>query len=303
MAADPAPLASAVLLPEAPTTAPSPPDSSKRQQSFGSSDSSNKRPRLDTSSLPVARDDGETPTSGGNRRSSGLSDATERKRGRRLFGALLGTLSQSSSSTAQRRRVDIEKKQQAKLKLQAEEYDEKKRAELDQLIAVRRQEQKKWDEQSMRIGHANTLAMAHFLQTTTEPRLYYKPWDLLRSDEARIKSQIADAEATIERECHDFETRRRKDTTEANGDVPRATGANGSNGVSSKKSAEPPDKHMVGSETNPPQHPMSEPTDDASKPPRFNKATEITSEPIKEHPDDVDGGEIVLEAEEDTVIY
>jgi len=74
----------------------------------------------------------------------------ERKRGQRLFGALIGTLAQSSSSTAQKRRADIEKKQQAKLKLQAEEYDEKKRKRFEDLMAIRRQEQKKLDKQSVR---------------------------------------------------------------------------------------------------------------------------------------------------------
>lgn len=74
----------------------------------------------------------------------------ERKRGQRLFGALIGTLSQSSSSTAQKRREDIERKQHAKLKLQAEEYDEKKRKRYEELIAIRRQEQRKYDKQSVR---------------------------------------------------------------------------------------------------------------------------------------------------------
>jgi len=74
----------------------------------------------------------------------------ERKRGQRLFGALLGTLSQSSSSTAQKRRSDIEKKQQAKLNLQAEEQNEKKNQKLEALKVVRRREQKKYDKQSVR---------------------------------------------------------------------------------------------------------------------------------------------------------
>ena len=74
----------------------------------------------------------------------------ERKRGQRLFGALLGTLSQSSSSTAQKRRTDIEKKQQAKLKMQDEERDEKKKLKREALDAVRRGEQKKYDGQSVR---------------------------------------------------------------------------------------------------------------------------------------------------------
>ncbi len=79
----------------------------------------------------------------------------ERKRGQRLFGALLGTLSQSSSSTAQKRRTDIEKKQQAKLKLQAEEQDEKKKQKLEALLVVRRREQRKFDKQSVRSASQN----------------------------------------------------------------------------------------------------------------------------------------------------
>jgi len=45
--------------------------------------------------------------------------------------------------------VDIEKKQQAKLKLQAEEYDEKKRKRFEELMVIRRREQKKFDKQSV----------------------------------------------------------------------------------------------------------------------------------------------------------
>lgn len=82
----------------------------------------------------------------------------ERKRGQRLFGALLGTLSQSSSSTAQKRRTDIEKKQQAKLKLQAEEYDEKKKQRLEALMVVRRREQTKFDKQSVGLVKLEILA-------------------------------------------------------------------------------------------------------------------------------------------------
>ena len=73
----------------------------------------------------------------------------ERKRGQRLFGALIGTLSQSSSSTAQKRRTDIERKQQAKLKLQADEFDEKKKQQVDKLMDFRRREQRKYDKQSV----------------------------------------------------------------------------------------------------------------------------------------------------------
>lgn len=129
---------------------PSLPSPAKRQYSSVSL-SDTKRPRLEAEEARhvqernhIERDDGSGRP---DRRRSG--QAEERKRGRRLFGALLGTLSQSSSSSAQRRRADIETKQQAKLKLQAETYDERKRAELDQLKIVRKREQKKFDEQSV----------------------------------------------------------------------------------------------------------------------------------------------------------
>jgi len=84
----------------------------------------------------------------------------ERKRGQRLFGALLGTLSQSSSSTAQKRRTDIERKQQAKLKLQADEFDEKKKQRLDAVMDFRRREQKKYDKQSVCLRRALRTAGA-----------------------------------------------------------------------------------------------------------------------------------------------
>lgn len=64
----------------------------------------------------------------------------ERKRGQRLFGGLLGTLSQSSTSAAQRRRADIEKRQQDKLKNQAEEFDGLQSRRKERRDAIRKKE-------------------------------------------------------------------------------------------------------------------------------------------------------------------
>lgn len=123
--------------------------STKRRQS-SVSEGTAKRPRFDHN-VNQRRDAVMHPTSEqdhpSERRRSGQME--ERKRGQRLFGALLGTLSQSSSSTAQQRRTDIEKKQQAKLKVQAEEYDEKKKQRFEALMVVRQQEQKKYNKQSV----------------------------------------------------------------------------------------------------------------------------------------------------------
>lgn len=63
----------------------------------------------------------------------------ERKRGQRLFGALLGTLSQGSNS-AQKRRADIEKRQQDKMKVRYEEFDEERRKRRDEVVALRGRE-------------------------------------------------------------------------------------------------------------------------------------------------------------------
>ena len=139
-------VASAVIVPdpiEEQQTSPLPP---KRRQS-SVSEGSVKRLRFsqeagrDTNDVaPQASSAHDQPSE---RRRSGQLE--ERKRGQRLFGALLGTLSQSSSSTAQKRRTDIEKKQQAKLKLQAEEYDEKNKQRLEALLVVRRRAQGYYD--------------------------------------------------------------------------------------------------------------------------------------------------------------
>ena len=124
-------------------------ESGKRRNS-SVSDQSSKRARLNHGESSPTHHAMSPPPSrvdrASERRKSGLE---ERKRGQRLFGALLGTLSQSSSSTAQRRRTDIERKQQAKLKLQADEFDEKKKQRLDAIIKARQREQKKYDKQSV----------------------------------------------------------------------------------------------------------------------------------------------------------
>lgn len=124
----------------------------KRRQS-SVSEAGIKRRRLsidntnnDSQDGPRHQDDSPTDRRPDRRRTGAVE---ERKRGQRLFGALLGTLSQSSSSAAQRRRADIDKKQQEKLKLQAQEFDQRKQQRLEELMVIRRREQKKFDEQTV----------------------------------------------------------------------------------------------------------------------------------------------------------
>ena len=183
-------MASAVILPE-PEEASQNPSRKRRQSSASNNDA--KRRRVSHDEGQLKQESGSTPPGIANTRSGrpeGGQAAEDRKRGRRLFGALLGTLSQSSSSsTAQKRRSDIEKKQQAKLKQQIEEADEEKKEKLGALMKVRRKEQRIYDKQSvclkgerrirsaglirpqMKIRHSNLLAQAYFLRTRAAPEL------------------------------------------------------------------------------------------------------------------------------------
>ena len=86
----------------------------------------------------------------------GSGAAEERRRGQRLFGALLGTLSQSSTTKAQRRRADVEKRQLGKLQQRDEELEEEKRRKLEKLNLLRTKEQNVWDEQNVQAYHRLT---------------------------------------------------------------------------------------------------------------------------------------------------
>ncbi|KAJ5811467.1 hypothetical protein N7474_007768 [Penicillium riverlandense] len=216
-------LASAVAVPEQTTLQSAPEPTTKRRKSSitehdskrrrlsteaGDNTSYSERRRLSSQELAPDRPPPERKPS---RQGAGRDE--ERKRGQRLFGGLLGTLSQSSTSAAQRRRADIEKKQQEKLKSQAEEYGELKKQKREQRDAIRKKEHPLYEREAMRTRHANMLAMAHSLKTRTKPVLYYKPWQLRRRDEAVIREQIEDAEATVAREVAEFDARFPPETT------------------------------------------------------------------------------------------
>ncbi|KAK3635818.1 hypothetical protein LTR56_014524 [Elasticomyces elasticus] len=130
----------------------------------------------------------------------------EKQRSKRLFGALLGNLNQPGDRTSKRRQ-EIEARRKAELQRQDDERGEEKQRRLEGLAEHRSTVQKKVDEESMRIRHANTLKMANFLQTSSEPKLYYKPWELRPDEEDRIEQQLKEAEALIERELAAFEGR------------------------------------------------------------------------------------------------
>ncbi|EAQ90996.1 hypothetical protein CHGG_02931 [Chaetomium globosum CBS 148.51] len=109
----------------------------------------------------------------------------EKKRGQRLFGGLVSTLSRTASSTQQQRRLEIERRQHEKAQQRRAE-DEKRRAEkLEQLKRVRQIEQVKLDE-----------------------RAYYVPWEPTKEQEDIISDQVHAVQEAIDRERRDFKTRR-----------------------------------------------------------------------------------------------
>jgi hypothetical protein len=65
----------------------------------------------------------------------------EKKRGKRLFGGLLNTLSQTNTNNQQRRRQEIEKRQHDKLHKQKAEDDQKRAERYAQVRNVRMAEQ------------------------------------------------------------------------------------------------------------------------------------------------------------------
>ncbi|KAL7269043.1 hypothetical protein RUND412_008306 [Rhizina undulata] len=223
-------IASAVIVP---SVEASPPERmSKRRQSTGSPETS-KRTRLHEEESGIIND--EAINRGGaetravasgehsrpSRRRSGAEE--ERNRGKRLFGALLGTIGkfQQDSSSARARnsavkRREVEAKLQEKLKLQTEEIDERKKKEDDDINLRRRLEQREFNERAMNLRHTNLLAQANILYTAASPKLFYLPWKLLPAEEERIRAQIEEAEATVKREREEFEQLKEHDE-----DLPR----------------------------------------------------------------------------------
>ncbi|KAF8464052.1 pinin/SDK/memA/ protein conserved region-domain-containing protein [Kalaharituber pfeilii] len=192
-------IASAVVVP-----GDSPERLTKRRTSSSTVDRS-KRPRIDTDL--------------GTRGEAMLEQ--ERKRGQRLFGALLGTIGkfqQDSQSARARnsanRRREIEEKLQAKLKAQNEELDERKRKESNVLREKMRREQKVFEEKAMHLRHANLRAQANYLKTKARPSLFYLPWKLTVEEEALIQDQLQGVEHQIKQEVTDFEARRQREEEE-----------------------------------------------------------------------------------------
>lgn len=151
-----APIASAVVIPDELSVPASPVNSQKRRQESISEETA-KRPRLEADAAPSDND----------RRDSDSKDTKpaparrERGRERRLFGAVLGALSQNTATTAQKRRVEIEKRQLAQRKQEDYESEQRKAERTARRKEQRWIEQRRFERQSVRLGTALRLTKAY----------------------------------------------------------------------------------------------------------------------------------------------
>lgn len=132
----------------------------------------------------------------------------EKRRGKRLFGGLLSTLSQTSGSVQQKRRLEIERRQQDRLQKQNIEEDRLREEKRLRLTEIRRGEQLTFDEEVMHNKHAKMFAMAPYLRTKSRPHIYYLPWKLTAEQEDIIDDQIRQTKVIIEHEIESLNARK-----------------------------------------------------------------------------------------------
>lgn len=132
------PIASAVVLPEpdeAPPLPASPSNTLKRRQSSVTEDS-----------VKRARTNGDDAA---DESKPAAPKRRERGRERRLFGAVLGALSQNPTTAGQKRRSEIEKRQQAQRRQENEEGEQRKAERMARRKVQRWKEQKRFEGQAV----------------------------------------------------------------------------------------------------------------------------------------------------------
>ncbi|KAF4987931.1 hypothetical protein FGRMN_10063 [Fusarium graminum] len=227
-----------------------------------------------------------------------LATQEEKKRGKRLFGGLLSTLSQTAGGTQHKRRLEIERRQQERIHKQSIEDDKVREEKRARLTEIRKGEQIVFDEEVMRNKHAKMRAMAQYLRTKSRPQIvgtsgipiflllinnsqYYLPWKLTEEQEDTIDAQVQQAKDTIEREVGAFNARKDRQTSRGRQSPASAEGIATSDGKLASEFTEP---KVV----------------DSSGP--SLKTQEVENQEHHDHHHD-ESADVLEEAEEDTVMY
>ncbi|KAJ3196902.1 hypothetical protein HK101_007267 [Irineochytrium annulatum] len=142
-----------------------------------------------------------------------LDDTQSKKRGQRMFGVLLGTLSKfketsTKKSEADLRREELEQRLQAKIQKQKEELSEKLRLEGEQrrarVQAFKEEEERKRLLYTTEIKKAQALNLSRYLKTKTEPVMFFMPakhteatQKILEESKAAHEASVAESEAAM----------------------------------------------------------------------------------------------------------
>lgn len=259
-----------------------------------------KRPRVDypeTLNYDEGRQSPEVP-----RRTSvvrpTLNAAEEKKRNQRLFGGILGVVSQkgASANAAHRRRDEIEARARERAKKDAEELSVQRQKRMYDLMRKRKAKQLEWDKKAQSIRHANIRATACYLKTKTEPVLYFKPWDLRPEDEETITKQKSEVEELIQAELQRSEMPNQPNASIA--------AAQASQDEDSER-ADSAQSEVNGSKEHPPRQLSEGGTAETVE----DQAVEVNDQNHDSHMNDGDDdddqadGELVKGLEEDDVIY
>ncbi|RKF81936.1 putative pinin sdk mema domain-containing protein [Golovinomyces cichoracearum] len=288
------PIASAVILP------PHPPDidivPTKRLKS-PSTDSISKRARLEhedgsetknlstETSHPIVTSPSITERNEERRKSTVVE---EKKRGQRLLGSLLNALSQSSQNGQHKIKAHSQKRQLKQASIQKTLNDIQTGARVTEILEIQKQEQKKFDEETMKNRHANMRATANFLCTNTEPKLYYKPWELLPEQKERIEVQVASVSQAIESEISEFR---------------RKSGKN--KDLEEEEKCKEISEEVAGEPRAEPRIVIPKINDAHDTAANTNQNSEKADVKVEERDGDKEehNGEVMVENEEDTVIY
>jgi hypothetical protein len=116
---------------------------------------------------------GQSPPREDARRKS--SAVNEKDRSRRLFGGLLGSLSQKGDSRTTKRRQEIESRRKAELQRQDDEHVEDKQRRLEQLAEKRKRVKRQLEDESVCFGRCSIFGDSladHATRCATDTAIY-----------------------------------------------------------------------------------------------------------------------------------